>query len=272
MLAALLIPLFAQAQLPQLPAPTKVLATVDGRPIKVEDVAPYLWDARGYELTQDLIHYELARAEAERTKISVSDEELAKTVAEQLAQIKQSLPPDADLDQAMRERGLPKSRLALLIKTDLLLSKIALANFKPENYVKVSTILVAPKADSTTALGEAIKLSEAAYGRLKKGEDWKKVLQSTTDDPNMLKANGFLGWRALENFPASAQAELKALAPNGVTKPVQTKFGIQIFRLESNGKTAKPEELDDLRRQYSVTGRATLLQRLKAQAKIEQTP
>lgn len=270
--AAFLRSLQAPSTVPVTPAKpdaSKVLSKIDGVPITAGDIEPYLWDWKANEILQTLINFRLVDNEAKKRNIVVSDGEVLKQMDEQIKRFSASLPPGQNVDDALMEQGYPRTRLYMTLRSSLLVDKIVTADFNPANYAKISTIVVTPKSSNLADLAPAIQRSQNFYNRLKKGEAWTKILSESTTDVNVLGNNGLLGWRSLTAFPRAVQDEIKTLKAGQYTQPAQTTFGIQIFRLEALGTSAKPAELDELKAQFLTQGRQQLVNKLRASAKIE---
>lgn len=273
-LAALLLPLLASPQqgplpdsvLPKAPSADKVVAKVNGVEIRASDVEALLWDWRGQEVTQDLITYHLILGESKRLKVEVKPSEIARAYDERLAEYKQTIAPGANLDEVLRAQGFPKSRLYLRVHTELLVNRIAMLDFRPDNFVRVSTALYRPGAPGKAPAERA----QAAHGQLTKGEAWSKIVQESDLDENSKAAQGMLGWRAVAAFPEGSRAEIRAAKPGGYSKPVTMPDGsVQLFRVDKHGIDAKDAEARDLQDGYLNSARQKLLERLRAEAKIE---
>lgn len=265
LLAAALL-LFASPQGPDL---QKVIAKVDGQPIKAADIAPSLWEWYAAPVVQDFIISKVIENEARRLKIVASEAEILQTVNAQLEQLKPQIPEGKTLDQYLLEQGSPKSKLIFRARIDSLLSKIASASFKPEDFVNVSTLVIRAKSTDLADVSKAIEKANAAYEKLKKGDPWLRVLGEYSGDPAVLNTEGRLGWRTYEMFPESTQKELKSIKPRQVTKPIQTVNGFQIFRLEYRGNEAAAGEQALLRDQVVSTNRKKILDQLMKNARIE---
>ncbi len=287
MLSTLIVPLIAlqlqgkttPAQKPSAPAkstvaitsrplPTKVLATVNGVSISAGEVEPYLWDWKSDEVVDNLVNFEIVNIEAKRLHITTTPQEVQKTIDDELAQFKTSLPAGTDPATALRQRGYPPSRIKLTVRSSVLLDKIAMLDFKPADYVNISTIIVKTKTPSPEDVAAATKSCQEFYDRLAKGELWAAVLASSTTDANVIKNNGLIGWRALSAFPKEAVAEVTKLKQGQYTKPITTPYGVQIFRLEQFGSQAQPGALQQLKTEFVQTHRNEVLTSLRAKAKI----
>ena len=254
---------------PAPPSPTQVLAKVNGADIKASDVEPYLWDWRGSEVLQDVITDRLIRTEAAKMNISISDAEVAKGFDDQLAKMKSSLPAGQDLDDALHQRGFSRSRLYLRVRSDLLLTGIAEKNFSQKDMVNVSTLLFKPKSAAAGDVADAIKLADQARARLAGGEKWGDVLKSTQQEPQLVQANGQIGWRPISVFPEVTRQEIPALKPGQITKSVQTSAGIQIFKVEAKGDQASPDQMAQLKAQFVQAQRNELIQQFRQNGKVE---
>jgi parvulin-like peptidyl-prolyl isomerase len=258
--------------IPPKPPADKVVASVNGKAILVADVERLLWDWRSEEVANDLVTYTLIKQAAQRDGVTVSEAEVHKTVDLQVEQVRQSLEDAQDVDAALREQGFTRSRLYLRTEADLLLSKLAEIGFQPSEYIKVSTLMFRPESEQADALQAALTRAQTAFDRLAGGETWERVFSDETADPELQRTRGMLGWRTLEVFPPTVRKELEALKAGGVTRPAQTAYGIQIFRVEAVGHEADTEQLAELRSAFLPIARQNLMTRLRAAAKIERSP
>lgn len=251
------------------PKPAAVVAKVNGDPIRAQDLESYLWDWRAFEAAQDLTSYQMVAAEARRQKVSVTDAEVQQELDKNLEQLRKELRPGQTLQGLLLERGFPKSRLYLRVKTERLLNKLVLKAFDPKPFVRVSTIVVRPLTERATDVAQALQRADDAYNALKNGEPWGDVLARHTDDTPTLQNGGLLGWREIRAFPPTVQQEMATLKPGGFTKPAQTANGIQIFRLEAVGAGATGAQLEELRNAYLQGTRQKFFEDLRARTKIE---
>jgi parvulin-like peptidyl-prolyl isomerase len=251
-----------------------VLATVNGVPITAADVEKYIWDWKMDEVVENLVNFETVNIEAKRLHITATPAEIqAKTDAD-ITQFKASLRPGEDWIASLRSKGFPPSRLALIEKSTVLLDKIALRDFHPADYVKVSTIIAKPKASPAGTPVEPVdpaadlKTVQSYYDLLTKGTPWSTVLASSTTDQTIIKNNGLIGWRAVSAFPKEAAAELLKLKPGGITHPYSTAYGVQLFRLEESGTGAPESDLKELKDAFIRSHRDEIVKSLKATAKV----
>jgi len=258
------------ALLPPVPAPTAVMATVNGKPILASDIDKLMWDQFAYQATNDVILFRLIQARAATDKVSVTPAEIQATFDKQIADIKTKVPAGQEMDTFLRQQGFPKSRLYLHIVADLLLTKIVDLKFKPSDYVSISAITIPTKTGSVDELHDATGKAQDVYNRLtKNNEDWDKVLASTNPPPQVLQNHGVYGWVQVDAFPPLTKAEVKTLKVHQFTKPVQIQNNIQIFRIDAIGSDANVTGLEDLKKKYEDNAKRTLVGELQKDAKIE---
>lgn len=265
----------ATVRIPNLSPPPKgdqVLARVGSVSIKADDIAAILWEARGEEILNDFVAYHLLKTQAEKQGVLVSDADVTRRVATLLKEQGAELPPGTDPQSALNDQGLTASRLFLNVKTDLLLDGLVALAFRPADYVKVSTIIVVPKTKEPADVAAATERLTKAAGRIKAGETWEKVAAETIEDPNAKNTGGFLGWRPLDLFPAALRNEVATMAPGSISGIAATNFGVQMFRIEAQGKDAKSAALEEMRTTAGRSLREKILQDVRANAKVERTP
>jgi parvulin-like peptidyl-prolyl isomerase len=268
-IAALVVMGYFQEAPPPRPAPDTVVATVGGAPITAGEIEPYLWAWKSKEVIRDLAGHRAIAAEAARLGITASSDEVKKRIADQIERIRGQLQPGQSIDDVINGAVGGPSRLALVARSSILVDKIAESEFKPDGYVKVATLLFRTNGGTTDELSKAIKSADSAYASLQQGKPWADVLRLYEKNPQVVQNGGLIGWKAYSVFPETVRTQLGTLKLMGVTKPVQTEIGIQIFRLLARGATANPTELADLKSQYVQGARQGIVERIRQQNKVE---
>lgn len=253
------------------PAPEKdqVLVKVNGQEIKASDIAALLWDVKSDEILNEVVYFQLAKAEADKLGIFLTGKEIDDGVQREIDGMKANLAPGQTIEQAMATSGQTRARLYLAVKTSLLLTKIAFAEFDPKQYVKVSTIIIKPASSSATDLASAIKTAQDAYDRLQKGEAWEAVVDDVVTDEAGRESRGRLGWRLLSAFPDDVRSDIGLLRANQYSKPAQIQNGIQFFRVERFGKDLAKEELDQMRLEMTEALRVQAVNKIRRTMNIE---
>ncbi|MEQ1933251.1 MAG: peptidylprolyl isomerase [Fimbriimonadaceae bacterium] len=277
-IAMILSLVFQGAKLPVSDLPTEIVvkrpadgiaAKVNGVDIKVSDVDALLWDWRKDDVLDDLIAYRLVKTEAGRLGLKATDEEIKAEVNNLFKAITEGLEQGKSITQAMAEQGTTLSRIHMRVATEVLIRKVILFAFKPEEFVDISTITVKPASDSATDLKHAIEMADGVYQRLQRGEAFDAVLLSVSQDQNAIKARGKIGWRLISALPDAVRKEIVTLKAGQFTKPAQTVNGLQVFRIDTVGKEAKDEQLKAFQDWYVNGMRLQTVDRLRKSAKIE---
>lgn len=249
--------------------PTTVMAKVDGVPITQSVVDGLVWDWQSQAILSELIDYQIIKNEAKKQSVTVSVQEIRAAVQNAISQYAQSLPPGTNIDKELRKQGFTKSRIYLSWQAKLLTDKLVMRKFDPKEFVKISTIVIPVASKEATAVGEASNKASAAYKDLTAGKEWKTVLSQYVTEPKVIESNGSMGWRLINAFPAEVQAEMKTLKVGGITKPVQTDYGFQIFKIDGLGKDATAAELTRLKQDYARSSQQSYISSLREKAKIE---
>ena len=257
---------FQGATVPPVPDPAKVLAKVNGSAITAADLESYLWDWRSGEVLQDLISLKSVEAVAALEGVSATDAEVTARMDKEMAQFG----ANASALQRLRDQGFPPSRIRLRIESEVLLEKIILKDFKPEEWVRVSSIAVVPPNQMTLSWGSAIKKTETAYARLKNGVGWDRV---SADFGTGAMASQ---WQQLEALPAGLGpvilAAAKTMPANSILPPRQVAQGVRIFRVEMWGGKVSPADLETLQTQFINQNRDAALAKVRSEAKVDRTP
>lgn len=269
-IASLLALGYYQAAPPPKPAPDTVMAVVGGSPITAAEIEPYLWAWRAKDVVTEMTGHKMIALEAAKRNITVTEAEVQKRVEEQINGIRAQLQPGQSLDEVVNGAKIGGgSRLSLIARSSLLVDKMAEADFKPDGYIKVATLLIRTNGDGTDAIGKAIRQADQAYASLKAGKQWQDVLRVYEKEPRIVANGGLVGWKSYDAFPESIRGELSTLKLMGVTKPIQTANGIQIFRLLARGASANPAELTDLKLLYVQGSRNAIVERIRQATKVE---
>lgn len=260
---------FSAPTLSKAPLPDTIIAKVNGVGIRAKDIEDLLWEVRGEEILNDVMYYQVAKMEADRLGVIVTDGEVELEITRQKDLMKQGLSPGQTLEDALAQAGQTKTRLYLAAKSSLYFSKIAMKDFNPKDYVRISTIVVRPRSDTATDVSATIQVVQKAYDRLKAGEPWERLVNELVVDQEGKQQHGLLGWRELTAFPDEAKAQIVKLGKGEITQPVQTKNGIQIFRIEAKGDSATKDDIEQMRVELSPLLNMQVTQRIKKTLKIE---
>lgn len=79
---------------------------------------------------------------------------------------------------------------------------------------------------------QALAKAEALRARLEKGADFAALARTESDDTGSAQRGGDMGYVQRGSTVADFEAAAYSLPPGEISKPVQTKFGIHILRVE----------------------------------------
>lgn len=263
------------AKPPAAPAPSTVVATVNGTAVTAGEVEPFLWQWLGKQAVQEVVGLRIVEDAAKKVGVSATDAEVLARLSQDIELVNQQkkstqndpAPNESAVDY-LAEQGFPLSRLYIRSQIEVLSEKMAEKTFDPKNFVDVSTAVFRVGSETATAVANAAERANNGYKELTLGIKWTEILKATGAPEAMLENGGRLGWRDISAFPPSAQADLKTLKAGEYTKPVQTAYGFQIFKINAIGSAATPAELADLKKDYLRSQSQVILNQLKQDAKI----
>lgn len=249
--------------------PTAIMAKVDGVAINQSTVEGLVWDWQSQAILNELIDYQIIRNEAKKQSVTVSVQEIRAAVQNAIKQYSESLPAGTNIDKELRKQGFTKSRVYLSWQAKMLAERLLMRRFDPKEFIKVSTIVIPIASKQATDVEAASKKATEAYNELVGGKDWPTVLKANVTDENVINNGGQIGWRLMTAFPAEVQSEFKKLKTGSYTKPVQTNYGFQIFKIDGLGKDAPSAELALLKTQYVQGSQPSFIEELRKKAKVQ---
>jgi hypothetical protein len=93
------------SEVPKAPGPDQALAKVNGVEIKASEIEDLLWEARGAEILTEFIYYRVAKQEADRLKIIVTESEVNEAVAKELKSLRANFPEGTSDVDALAQEG-----------------------------------------------------------------------------------------------------------------------------------------------------------------------
>jgi peptidyl-prolyl cis-trans isomerase D len=119
------------------------------------------------------------------------------------------------------------------------------ARFDRPKRMRARHILVsAPESAPQDAQEAAKKKIDALAERVKKGEDFAKLAQESSDDPGSKAKGGDLGFFGPGVMAKPFEDAAAKLSPGQVSEPIRTQFGWHLVKLEAV-EPAKKETLDE---------------------------
>ena len=210
-----------------------------------------------------MINDQLLVAQAKAKGITVSDEELRDAVDQAVREIKESMGGEERYRAELARQGLTEAEVRDLhreqkrkqilaqrlvqqeVRRSVVITDEQLHtawetqrdSLPPElsrtpETVRLAHILIAPKPDAARVAAARAKI-EAAQKRVAAGEDFATVAKQASEWPTAANG-GFLGAFRYGDFESDAFDDaVSKLEPGGVSDVVETKFGLQIIKLES---------------------------------------
>jgi parvulin-like peptidyl-prolyl isomerase len=251
------------------PDPNKVVETINGQKIYARDVAGYVYQWSIGRTMEAIKNLTLMQQEADRRGIKVTDAEIRTRIEGQLQQVRPRVPKGQDFETFLIQQGYPISYFVVYFKAQLLLEKMADADFKPDQYVKYGALMIRPKDETTASLSAALTSANTAYAELKRGGAWDNVLKKYATIETTTTNGGDRGWLPISALPAESQKAAISAKAMDFLPPVKDENGIEIFRIEAKGKDATATELTDLKQRMLPYIERSIITDLQAKAKIE---
>lgn len=266
---------FVPPQLPPLPDPNKIVATVNGEPIRAGELARAAYDWSGAEIIEYLIFVRIIEQEAKKQKVSVKPEEVEARYKQQLQVAEANMPPGMSLEDFLRRNRFPPSRLYTHIRAQLLAEKLAERRINYDNFIEYSQIIIripgnSPEEQEQNAPAAEAKAREA-YQKISEGLDFAEAAKQYSEDPFTKDRGGKLNWQYKRFIAGDILQQLEKLKPGQVSEPFRTMGGYMIVRLERTGSQAKGEDREQIRQQALQIELNDFIRQLQSQAKITNT-
>ncbi len=163
-------------------SPSAVMATVNGKPVYMEDLYVPLIEAHGLRIAEMLIVNTLVAQEAERVKITVADKDVADENSHTLQGIlgEQQLTPDQRervLGKLLAQRGITRRLWTTIMRRNAILRKMV----APKTVVSETMI----KAEFARLHGEKVRISHIQLPSLTEAEKIIKLLKEGKDFDNL---------------------------------------------------------------------------------------
>lgn len=268
-------PIKLNYDLPELPDPTTVVATVNGEPIQAGELARVVYDWFSATAIEELILTRLVEQEARKHGIQVSHEEVEARVLQQLQNAESQMPPGMSLEDFLKRNQFPPNRLYARVRTQMLAEKLVEREVDLDNFVEYSQIVIRiagtnPEEQEKNAQDAEAK-ARKAYEALQSGLDFAEAVKEYSEDPFSKDRGGKMPWQEKRFLVPDIRTQLEKLQPGQYSEPFRTMAGFVILKLERLGSQASAEEQNDLRQQAVRIGLSDYIRKLQAEAKITNT-
>ena len=273
-----------QAQRPQvppqyrpapLPAPDTVVATVNGEPIRADELIQVCYDWFAATAVEELILERIIEQEARKQGVSVSNAEVEARYKQQLQNAEAQLPPGMSLDDFLKRNQFPPSRLFARIRSQMLAEKLVERQVNLDDFVEYSQIVIRIQGNTPEQQEENTPAAEAkareAYQKILEGLDFVEAVKEYSEDPFSKDRGGKMNWQNMNFIVPDLRQKLLAMQPGEISEPFKMMGSYMIIRKERTGSQASPEEQQELREQAVRLQLGEYVRQLQAKAKITNT-
>jgi foldase protein PrsA len=256
----------------------RVVAKVGDTSILEEELQETLLDQYGADALDTLITNKLIELEADKQKVTVSDEE----IEDEIATLAESYGGETALEEAVTASGSTmedvRNDIVVYLQTEKLLEpRIEITDEEIQTYfdenkdtfataeqVQASHILVADEATATEV-----------KSKLDAGGDFSELAKEYSTDTTTVESGGDLGYFSSGDMVAEFEEVAFALDVNEISNPVKTEYGYHIIKVvdhqeakEANFEDSKAEIKDTLMNDKMSTEYTTWLEELKEEYEI----
>ncbi|MFH1862457.1 MAG: peptidylprolyl isomerase, partial [bacterium] len=205
-------------------------------------------------ILQELINQKVLLAKAREDSIVVEAREVDKELENRLQQIIQNLGSEQKLEEyygysirrirrefrSLVEEGLLVERVKYGFLQNVQVTRTEVEGYfndHPEAFppmkdaVEIAHVL-REASSAGKAEARALARADSVYNAIKAGAPFDSLAFLLSEDPNTAKKNGLIGWTERGDLLADFENVAFALKTGEVSKPVKTRYGYHIIRLE----------------------------------------
>lgn len=255
-----------------------VVATVGDASISEDELQQTLLDQYGADALDVLITNKLIELEADKQKITVSDEE----VEEELATLAESYGGETALEEAVVASGSTmddvRDDIISYIKTEKLIEpRIEITDEELQTYFDENkdTFATAEQVQASHILVADEATANEVKSKLDAGEDFSELAKEYSTDTTTAESGGDLGYFSSGDMVAEFEEVAFALGVDEISAPVKTEYGYHIIKVvdhqeakEANFEDSKEEITDTLMNDKMSTEYTVWLEELKEEYEI----
>ena len=220
----------------------------------------------------DLTTTEAIKQDAEKSKITVSDEEVNK----KLDEIKTQLGGEEAFNNFLKENGLPKEYVAENMKNQMLVGKYTQEKLKEleptEEEVKKQYEDNKDsyyKAKASHILVDDLKEANVLRKKILKGEDFAKLAKENSKDTGSAQNGGSLGEFTSGQMVEAFDQEIAKMKAGDISEPITTQFGYHIIKLEEKTPLEFDAVKDQIKAELQQEKFRDYIEKVKKDAKIK---
>lgn len=255
-----------------------VVAMVGDASISEDELQQTLLDQYGADALDVLITNKLIELEADKQKITVSDE----AVEEELATLSESYGGETALEEAVVATGMTmddvREDIINYIKTEKLLEpRIEITDEELQTYFDENkdTFATAEQVQASHILVADEATANEVKSKLDAGEDFSELAKEYSTDTTTAESGGDLGYFSSGDMVAEFEEVAFALGVDEISAPVKTEYGYHIIKVvdhqeakEANFEDSKGEISDTLMNDKMSTEYTVWLEELKEEYEI----
>lgn len=206
----------------------------------------------GENALRNLTQIEMVKQDAEKSKITVSDDEVNK----QLEAIKTQVGGQEAFDAFLKDSGLTEDYVVDNLKNQMLVSKYVetkqkelepteeeVKKYYEDNKDKYYT------AKASHILVDNLKEANVIRKEIQKGGDFAKTAKEKSKDTGSAQNGGSLGEFKNGQMVPQFDEAIQKMKVGEISEPIKTQFGYHVIKLEDK----KPVEFDEVKDQIKVS-------------------
>ena len=220
----------------------------------------------------DLTTTEALKQDAEKSKITVTDEEVNKKIKE----IEMQLGGEEAFNKFLNENGLPKDYVTENMKNQMLVGKYTQEKLKEleptEEEVKKhyeDNKDSYYKAKASHILVSDLKEANVLRKKALKGEDFAKLAKENSKDTGSAQNGGSLGEFTSGQMVEAFDKEVAKMKVGDISEPVNTQFGYHVIKLDEKTPLEFDAVKDQIKAELQQEKFKDYLDKVKKDAKIK---
>lgn len=256
----------------------EVVAEIDGEKITEQELQDSLLAQYGTDTLDVLITNKLIELEADKEKVTVSDDE----IQAELDTLAESYGGETALEEAVTASGSTMKDVKKDIETYLLTEKlleprIEITDEEMQTYFEENkdTYAVAEQVQASHILVADEATANEVKAKLEAGEDFAELAKEYSTDTATAEAGGDLGYFGKGEMQAAFEEAAFSLEVNTISNPVQTDYGYHIIKVvdhkqaqEANFEDSKADVKEAIMQEKMQTEYTTWVEELKSEYKI----
>ncbi|TKJ41858.1 hypothetical protein CEE37_04630 [candidate division LCP-89 bacterium B3_LCP] len=216
---------------------------------------PEKMDQLKTEVMQEMINQKILLAKAREDSIVIDSREIDRELENRLQSIIQNVGSEEKLEElygysirrirrefrSVVEEGLLVDRVKYAYLQDIRITRAEIEQYfrdhpdefpQMEDAIEIAHIL-RETGSSDAAEARASAFADSIYETIKAGESFDSLVVKVSDDQTTVPLGGAIGWTERGDLIASYEEIAFALQPGEISRPVLTRYGYHIIRLDS---------------------------------------